>query len=105
MTDHNELLADTDKRIPVVRGLCGEGTADLVADLASALRAALAARSEPDLRTIAWQFNEAVSLLREARGYVPEFMAEDIDAGLPAIDEALKAAAAAGSATPEEECP
>jgi hypothetical protein len=43
----------------------------------------------------AWWFNEAVSLLREARQYVPEAtgLAEEIDDSLPAIQAALVLAA------------
>ena len=53
-----------------------------------------------DLQDAAWQFNEAVSLLREAHAYIPEFTgcAEDIDAGLPAMQAALEALAAEVSA-------
>ncbi len=42
-----------------------------------------------------WQFNEAVSLLREARMYAPPELGEEIDERLPAIQEALVAAAEA----------
>jgi hypothetical protein len=45
---------------------------------------------------IAWQFNEAVSLLREARRiYVPDgsTLAAEIDEGLPRIQAALMIAA------------
>lgn len=45
-----------------------------------------------DLATVAWQFNEAVSLLREARLFVPSVStAGDIDEALPAIQAALVA--------------
>lgn len=44
---------------------------------------------------IAWQFNEAVSLLREAREHVAPAtnLLAEIDEALPAIQEALEAAA------------
>lgn len=43
-------------------------------------------------RTAAWQFNEAVSLLREAREHVAPAtsLLAEIDEGLPAIQEALR---------------
>lgn len=46
--------------------------------------------------TALWQFNEAVSLLRECRGFVtePELVGE-IDEGLPAIQSALESLATA----------
>jgi len=52
-------------------------------------------RTRDGARDAAWQFNEAVSLLREARGYVREgtSTALDIDEGLPAIQAALEALA------------
>lgn len=44
-----------------------------------------------------WEFNETVSMLRDAREYVPNEtdLASDIDDGLPHIQEALEAMAAA----------
>lgn len=50
----------------------------------------------PDLATIAWQFNEAVSMLREAREHwVPADvkLAAEIDEGMPEIMAALTYAA------------
>jgi hypothetical protein len=48
------------------------------------------------LRQAAWQFNEAVSLLREARDHIAPAtsLLADIDEGLPAIQAALQALAA-----------
>jgi hypothetical protein len=48
------------------------------------------------IKTALWQFNEAVSLMREARNYLPEATgcAEEIDESLPAILEALRNLAA-----------
>ena len=49
------------------------------------------------IQDAAWQFNEAVSLLREARAHVAPAtsLLADIDEGLPAIQEALVALARA----------
>lgn len=50
-----------------------------------------------NLGEITWQFNEAVSLLRDARAYLPgEYyaLADEIKEGLPAIQAALEALAA-----------
>ena len=49
---------------------------------------------------VAWQFNEAVSLLREARQQMPDGsnLADEIDEALPAIQSALVAAAQPGPA-------
>lgn len=47
----------------------------------------------PDVVSVAlWQFNEAVSLLREARLHVAmaTSLAVEIDAGLPAMQSALE---------------
>ena len=48
-----------------------------------------------DLAATVWQFNEAVSLLREARHMLPNdsTLAEEIDEELPNITEALRRAA------------
>lgn len=45
-----------------------------------------------DLETIAWQFNEAVSMLREARRHLGDGsdLANEIDEGLPAMQAALQ---------------
>jgi hypothetical protein len=51
--------------------------------------AGLAVVRTSDLGTTAWQFNEAVSMLREARGSCAPGIGEDIDDGLPAIQDAL----------------
>lgn len=50
-------------------------------------------------KTAAWQFNEAVSLLREARRHLSpgSALGEEIDEGLPAIQAALVDLAAAVS--------
>ncbi len=48
------------------------------------------------VQTGTWQFNEAVSLLREARQYLPEAigLAEEIDDSIDAIQAALEGLAA-----------
>jgi hypothetical protein len=57
------------------------------------------ARLLDDLRTATWQFNETVSLLREARpSLAPDDpLVEEIDDSLPAIQAALEHCAAAAS--------
>lgn len=56
---------------------------------------ALVAGKSEMLNNALWQFNEAVSLLREARLYVPAEVSlkEEIDVELPAIQKALEAMA------------
>lgn len=100
MTDPHELLADADKRIEAITNLCGEGTADLVTELAAALRAALAARAEP-----------LMVLARIGRMYL-DALDEDPENKMLTLPEAMAvtdvrdavehAEAAAWSATPEE---
>ena len=56
-----------------------------------------------DLQDIAWQFNEAVSLLREARLRLSTStsltLIQEIDEALPTIQSALEAAAAGREVT------
>ena len=87
-------------------GVNKKGDAHLIANAPTWLAQLLAAleaserereRLVDDMKTAVWQFNEAVSLLREARLYVPETTgcAEEIDESLPAIQAALEHSAAA----------
>lgn len=55
------------------------------------------------VKTACWQFNEAVSLLREAREHVAPgtSLLAEIDDGLPAIQEALRSLAEWVAAGPQ----